>query len=51
MLPVIPDPKRGGTYLHCPTGACVHTWLTSRHVGSRFRTLAKYRKHWRARHG
>jgi uncharacterized C2H2 Zn-finger protein len=37
---MVPEPKRGGTFLYCPAGECP----------SRFRRAAKFRRHWRRAH-
>lgn len=55
-----PEPKRGGTFLHCPwtlTGL-VDGEVTARpcsavfrgYAGARFRTRRAYRRHWRRYH-
>ena len=52
----VPDPKRGGTFLYCPwteerpghVSVCGAANL--KRTGARFRSLAKYRRHWRRAH-
>jgi hypothetical protein len=55
-FPDVPFPKIGGTFFYCtyredfPGGATTCGIPHSRYVGSRFRTAAKYRRHWRKAH-
>lgn len=63
MIPetLVPDPTRGGTFFYCPwerrvtTGGRISHWSCGAKkpgwaTGSRFRTLAKYRRHYRKAH-
>ena len=53
---VVPPPRRGGTYLYCPWekwagfGSVTVCTRSRRCNGTRFRTLAAYRRHWRRHH-
>lgn len=52
----VPPPKRGGTFFYCPwtdRGAgysAVCGQGNRARTGARFRTLARYRRHWRKAH-
>jgi hypothetical protein len=58
-VPEPPEPKRGGTFFYCPWTSLTHVngvtrwscgWDRARWAGSRFRTAAAYRRHWRRVH-
>jgi hypothetical protein len=52
----VPEPDRGGTFFYCPWtekhpgGGSACGAANRKRTGARFRTAAKYRRHWRRAH-